>query len=123
MPRKRKTGFDRYFDERMRDPDFAAEYRDARSAIDSTDALIRALESARAGEGASKADIARRMGTKPEAIRRLFTRAKANPTMNTVIRLAAALGYGLELVKRPATPARARQRRERGSRVDSRSLG
>lgn len=46
MPRRKKTAFDRYFDSRMKDPEFAAAYTKARAVIDSTDALIRALDKA-----------------------------------------------------------------------------
>ena len=51
MSAKRKTGFDKYFDQRMKEPSFAAQYRETRAAIDATDTLIRALEMARASGG------------------------------------------------------------------------
>ncbi len=41
------TGFDRYFEQRMKDPTFAAQYHETRTEIDATDKLIRALEMAR----------------------------------------------------------------------------
>ena len=61
MPRK-KTSFDRYFDQRMKDPAFASAYTEARAVIDSTDALVRALDRARLVLGMSKADLARQIG-------------------------------------------------------------
>lgn len=102
MPRK-KTAFDKYFDRRMKDPAFASAYNEARTVIDSTDALIRALDKARLLVGVSKADLARRIAARPEIVRRLFTADDTNPTLATVLKLADALGFHLELV--PNQPA------------------
>jgi DNA-binding phage protein len=101
MPHK-KTTFDKYFDRRMGDPDFAIAYVDARKAIDSIDGLIRVLDEARLVEGVSKADLARQVGARPEILRRLFTSAEPNPTLTTVLKLVDALGFHLELVKNSA---------------------
>ena len=98
MARKKKTGFDKYFEQRMKDPAFAAQYRLARAEIDATDVLIRALDEARKRNGVSKAALARRIDTKPEAVRRLLTDEKSNPTMKTVFKIAGALGYHFRLV-------------------------
>ncbi|MBI5481429.1 MAG: helix-turn-helix transcriptional regulator [Deltaproteobacteria bacterium] len=95
---RRKTAFDRYFDNRMKDRAFAAAYSEARAVIDSTDALIRALDKARLLAGVSKAELARQIETRPEVLRRLFTAADSNPTLSTILKLAGALGYRLELV-------------------------
>jgi DNA-binding phage protein len=106
MARRPKTAFDRYFERRMRDPAFAAEYRQARAEIDATDTLIRALEQARERTGMTKAGLARRINSKPEIVRRLLTMADGNPTMGTVLKVATALGYHLELVPNPRTTGR-----------------
>ena len=97
MPSK-KTAVDRYFDARMKNPEFAAAYRDERAIIDSTDTLIRLLDEARALDGVSKADLARKMEARPEIVRRLFTAKDSNPTLVTILKLVAALGFRLELV-------------------------
>jgi DNA-binding phage protein len=94
----KKTGFDRFLDEKLRDSRFRAEYEVARAEIAATDALIRALEGARAGRGISKAELARRIAVKPEIVRRLLTDAGGNPTVSTVLKVALALDYHLELV-------------------------
>jgi DNA-binding phage protein len=70
----------------------------ARGEIAATDALIRALEGARAGRGISKAELARRISVKPEIVRRLLTDAGGNPTISTVLKVATALDCHLELV-------------------------
>jgi ribosome-binding protein aMBF1 (putative translation factor) len=80
-------------------PKFAAVYKEARSEIDSVDQLMRALDKAREAGGLSKADLARKMETPPEAIRRLFTTKEPNPTLGTVIKMARSMGYSLTLVR------------------------
>jgi len=97
MPPK-NTAFDKYFDQRMKNPAFGPSYREARAIIDSTDALVRTLDQARLLAGVSKADLARQIEARPEVVRRLFTTDDANPTLATVLKLANALGFHLELV-------------------------
>ncbi len=93
-----KTGFDKFLDEKLRDSGFREEFEVARAEIAATDALIRALEGARAGRGITKAELARRISVKPEIVRRLLTDAGGNPTVSTVLKVATALDYHLELV-------------------------
>ncbi len=97
MPRP-KTGFDKFLDQKLTDPAFRAEYEKARAEITATDAVIRALEDARARTRLSKAELARRMDVKPEIVRRLLTDEGGNPTIATVLKVATTLGYHLELV-------------------------
>ena len=102
-----KTGFDRYFSERMKDREFAADYEQARAGIDSVDAFMRSLEEARTTAGVSKAQLAQLTGTQPAAMRRLLTTDTPNPTLSTVMSILKSLGYGLALVpKRPKTKAK-----------------
>ncbi len=93
-----KTGFDKFFDGQMKKPSFVKGYKKARAEIGAVDRLVRALDEARIKTGMSKAELARLITAKPEIVRRLFT-AKANPTLETVTKIAAALGYRLELVQ------------------------
>jgi DNA-binding phage protein len=94
----KRTGFDRYLDARMKDRRFAAAYAEARAEIDSVDALMRAVEAARARAGLTKAELARRTGTRPEAMRRLFTTDTPNPTVATIMSIVRSMGYALALV-------------------------
>ena len=55
-------------------------------------------DQARERSGLTKADVARRIDAKPEIVRRLLTEAGSNPTMTTVLKVAAAVGCHLELV-------------------------
>ena len=102
MARRKQTGFDKYLSKRMKDPAFAKDYRQARAEIDATDALIRALDEARQRTGLTKADLARKIDAKPEIVRRLLTDKDGNPTMNTVFKVADALGYHIQLVRNRA---------------------
>lgn len=97
MTRRTPTGFDRYFEQEMKDPEFAAEYKSARKEIDSIDEVIRALDAAREEAGLSKAALARLANMKPEVVRRLFTAEGANPTLDTIVKLAGALNLTLGL--------------------------
>lgn len=110
MTRARKTGFDRYFEGRMEDPEFALSYKEARARIDAIDHLIRKLDSARQAQGLSKAELARRVGVRPESIRRLFSASSPNPTVDTVIGVARALDLQVTIeTKRPRSRARRRR--------------
>lgn len=98
IPKKTKSGFEKYFESRMKDADFAAEYVKARREIDATDKLVRALDQVRVAKGLTKADLARQISAKPEIVRRLFTSRSPNPTISSVISIANALGFHLALV-------------------------
>jgi ribosome-binding protein aMBF1 (putative translation factor) len=97
MASRRRTAFDKYLDTQLKDAGFAREYAAARGEIDSVDAFVRLLDARREALGFSKAELAVRVGMKPEVVRRLFTASEPNPTLDTVVRLASALGCSLDL--------------------------
>lgn len=107
MPTAPRTGAERYFAERRKDPEFEAAYLKARDEITVIDALINELNVVRESSGLTKAGLARRAHTQPEAVRRLFNQRAANPTLRTVVALAQALDYELCLVPRRASASRA----------------
>jgi transcriptional regulator with XRE-family HTH domain len=74
------------------DPEFVRGYVAASVKIATTDAMINALDEARASAGMSKAELARVIGTEPATVRRLFSSHSANPTLGTLAAIAAALG-------------------------------
>jgi DNA-binding phage protein len=109
---RRKTGFDKFVAEQMKRPRFATAYKQARAEIAAVDDLIRVLDEKRVAVGMSKAELARRIAASPEVVRRLLTADHANPTVETVLRIAEAVGLRLSL--EPVEPPRASQRnRER----------
>jgi DNA-binding phage protein len=101
----KKTGFDRFFDAQMRDPKFARGYGKARREIDGVDRIVRALDDARIDLGMTKAQLAHAISAKLEIVRRLFTAKSPNPTLGTVVKVAAALGFTVQLIAaRPRAP-------------------
>lgn len=61
------------------------------------------IEQRREQLGLSKADLARLVGMRPEAVRRLLSAGGPNPTLFTVTKLASALGMQIEI--KPSVPA------------------
>lgn len=96
---KAKTGFDKYVQARMRDRKFASAYREARAEIDAVDSLMRQLDEARKRARLTKADLARRVSAPQESVRRLLTAKRTNPTLQTVVRLARAVGLRVRFTK------------------------
>jgi DNA-binding phage protein len=110
MARRQKTAFDLDFERDMKDPEFRAAYQLARARIDAIDNLVRGLDEARQAQRMTKAELARRMSVQPEVVRRLFSMETPNPTMNTVVCAAQALGLRVELEKEASRkPARGRR--------------
>lgn len=103
-----RTGAERYLTGRLEDPEYRRTYELARKRIDQIDTVIRVLDDRRTELKLSKAELARRAGVKPEAIRRLFSSEKPNPTLSTLVALAGALD--LELRPEPRTTSTTRAR-------------
>lgn len=93
---------------RLQDPEFRKEYERAKAEIAQVDAIIDSLDRLREDFGLTKAELARRIGKDPAAIRRLFT-AASNPELKTVAALATAMDAELQLVPRRTSPPRKRR--------------
>lgn len=89
-----------YFGRRLADPAVAEGVRLERERIDTIDRIIRALDHERERQGLTKADLARVTNKRAEFVRRLFTAKTPNPTLETVIDVAQALGLELTLTSR-----------------------
>lgn len=96
------TGAEQYLAERLKDPEYRQAYRDARDRIDQIDSVIRAFDARREELHLTKAELARRAGVKPEAIRRLLSAENPNPTLTTLVALAGALDLEIRPVAREA---------------------
>ena len=92
-----KTAFDRMFEEKMSDPEWAAGYQRARTRLDQTERILSALDEARVAHHFSKSELARRIGAEPSTVRRLFSDDSANPTLGRVAEIASELGYEISL--------------------------
>lgn len=86
----------------LQDPEFLREYIAESVRIATIDALVNALDEARAAAGLSKADLARAINQSPAAIRRLFSQEHPNPTLGTLAEVAAVLGMRVTLEPLPA---------------------
>lgn len=119
MPQPR-TGAERYLAKRLEDPEYRNAYERARERISQTDSVIRAFDARRVELNLTKAELARRAGVKPEAIRRLFSSERPNPTLSTLVALAGALD--LELRPEPRSMrSSATQARSVAARTPSRT--
>lgn len=97
-----------YFARRLKDPEYRQAFEEARERIEQIYSVIRILDARREELHLTKAELARRAGVKPEAIRRLFSAERPNPTLTTLV-LAGALE--LEILptrRRGASTTRAR---------------
>lgn len=65
-------------------------------ALLARNALLTALETARAEQGLTKAELASRAGLEASSVRRLLTSKTANPTTENAFRLLAAMGIKVE---------------------------
>lgn len=83
----------------MNDLEFLREYELARARIAQVDAIVRQLDQLRVESGMSKAELARRIGKKPAAVRRLFS-ANSNQELKTIAAMAAALDAEIKTVPR-----------------------
>ena len=83
-----RTGAERYLKGRLRDPEYRHAYERSRQRIDQIDRVIRALDDRREELHFSKAELARRAEMPPEAVRRLFSAERPNPTLHTLAAIA-----------------------------------
>ncbi len=112
-----RTGAERYLEERLRDPEYRSDYERARERIAQVDAVIRVLDERREELQITKAELARRAGVKPEAIRRLFSAETPNPTLTTLVALAGALDLEFRPEPRRAKAKAVTRRRSAASRT------
>jgi transcriptional regulator with XRE-family HTH domain len=87
----------------LEDPDFLREYVRESVRIATVDTIMNVLDDARLAEGLSKAELARAIGAEPAAVRRLFAAGNSspNPTLGTLVDVAAALGLRIGLEPLP----------------------
>ncbi|HEY8755071.1 MAG TPA: helix-turn-helix transcriptional regulator [Candidatus Dormibacteraeota bacterium] len=92
-----------FVDAQLKDPEFRAEYERAAAQLAQVDDVMATLDRLRLEAGCSKAELARRIGKDPAAIRRLFS-AEVNPELRTIAALADALGAEIRVVSRSEAP-------------------
>ena len=85
--------FEQRLKKHMQDPEFAAGYREMDAEIE----LITALEQVRETLNISKGELAERMGRPRTSLSRLLNGENANPTLETITDILAALGITAEI--------------------------
>lgn len=108
-----RTGAERYFADRMKSQTYTDAYRRARARVAFVDELMQSLDDERRARNLSKAELARRAGLKPEAVRRLFSQSPVNPTIATLCALANALDVEVRVVRPRGTSRRSASTRAR----------
>jgi len=91
------TAYEQYRAKRLAIPEFKALYEQKRAEIDLIDTILSHIEQRREALGLSKADLARLVGARPEAVRRLLSAQGSNPTLFTVTKLASVLGMQIDI--------------------------
>jgi len=92
-------------DDRLRDPEFRAEYERTRQELAQVNAVMQRLDDLRLSAGLSKAELAREIGRNDAVVRRLFT-AQVNPELRTIAALVVALDCEIQIVPRRRTRTR-----------------
>ena len=101
----------RFREDQLNDSEFRTAYERAKVEIDQVDDVMATIDRLRIEAGCSKAELARRIGKNPAAVRRLFS-AEVNPELRTIAALAAALKAEVRIVPAgPLTPGEATARR------------
>ena len=110
---KRKTNFDRYLQDQLKDRDFAARFKKAGEAWD----LAIQLAALRKESGLSQKELAKRVGTSQQQISRLESPSYEGHSLSMIRRVAEALGatvrVEVERVKRADKQAIAESRADR----------
>ena len=84
----KKTNFDAYLNEQLKDPEFAARFQKAGEAWD----VALQIAALRRKAGLSQKAMARKLGTSQQQISRLESPAYEGHSLNTLRRVAGALG-------------------------------
>ena len=84
--------FDNYLKDKMKDPAFKAEY----DALEPEFAIMQAMIDARRESGMTQKQLSEKTGINQADISRL-ERGNANPSLNTLQRLAAGMGMTIKL--------------------------
>ena len=76
-------------------PDLVARHHERMAALDPLQELLTELKAAREAKGLSLADVAERTGMDRSAVSKLETGQRPNPTVETLVRYAEAVGKRL----------------------------
>src|SRR4051812_12196594 len=115
------AGSDRWSEIRARTlstPAAREQYQRTRQSVIAIRRMLQMLDAERERAGLTKTELARRIGSSPATLRRLFTSPTANPTLRTIVDLFEALDVDISL--RPRKRRRDRKGVESASSPDAR---
>lgn len=98
----KETNFDKYLKKQLKDPDFAARFKEAGEAWDVALQIVKMRQEA----GMSQKELARKLGTSQQQISRLESPAYEGHSLSMLRRVAHALGASLHLTIEPASKRR-----------------
>lgn len=98
----KKTNFDLFLEEQLRDPDFAERFKRAGEAWD----VALQLAALREQAGLSQKELARLLGTSQQQISRLESPAYEGHSLSMLRRVARALHAEIKVVFEPVHPGR-----------------
>jgi len=90
--------FEQRLQKRLQNEEFAAGYWEMDAELE----LMHAIDMVRRYQNMSQEELATRMGKKREAVSRLLSSDKINPTLNTLIELLSALKLTADITLRQA---------------------
>ena len=93
----KKTNFDQYLEEQLKDPEFAERFASAGKAWELTIEIARLREEA----GLSQKELAKRLGTTQQQISRIESPAYEGHSLSMLRRLAAALDRDVKVIFEP----------------------
>lgn len=96
----RPSRFQQIRERKMESPEFRARYERTRRSIEAVQKILHEIDARREAAGLSKAELARRLGTQPAAVRRVFTSGSSNPTLKTLVEMVDELGLRVRLEPR-----------------------
>ena len=101
---KRRTNFDRYLENQLKDADFAARFAEAGEAWD----IAFQLAALRKESGLSQKELARLVGTSQQQISRLESPSYEGHSLSMLRRVAEVLGASVQVqIKRPSAETQA----------------
>jgi transcriptional regulator with XRE-family HTH domain len=93
--------FDEFLDDQFETEEERAAFERKVAKLVATSDLLNALDQARRAVGVSKAEVARRVGSKRSVVSRLLSGRGANPKVETIADIADALGVYLDIRVKP----------------------
>ena len=116
---KRQTNFDRYLEEQLKDPRFAARFKDAGDAWD----VAMQLAALRKEFGLSQKGLAKLVGTSQQQISRLESPGDEGHSLSMIRRVAEELGATVQVRIQRSKQARTHAVAETRAKYGSKSKG